>query len=93
MRLILSVRSPAELFYADEILGSKTTVVYTRQAPTHNSRPVRRLTADDVRPLVESDREVYVCGSAGVCDGATTLLLGVGVEAERIRVSRFSPIG
>lgn len=93
MRLIVSARSPAELYYADEILGPETTVVYTRQVPAHSSRPVGRLTADDLRPLVESDREVYVCGSAGFCDGATKLLLGVGVEVKRIRVSRFGPTG
>jgi ferredoxin-NADP reductase len=93
MRLVVSVRSHAELYYADEILGSETTVVYTRQAPAHSSRPVGRLTADDVRPLVESDREVYVCGSHGFCDGATKVLLDVGVEMGRIRVSRFGPTG
>lgn len=71
--------------------GPETTVVYTRQTPKHSSRPVGRLTADDIRPLVESDREV--CGSAGFCDGATTLLLDIGVETKRIRVSRFGPTG
>jgi ferredoxin-NADP reductase len=93
MRLIVSVRSPAELYYPDEIPGPETTVVYTRQAPAHSSRSVGRLTADDLRPLVESDREIYVCGSPGFCDGATRLLLGVGAEAKRIRVSRFGPTG
>jgi ferredoxin-NADP reductase len=91
MRLIVSVRSPAELYYGEEILGPETTVVYTRQAPARSRRPVGRLTAEDIRPLVESGREVYVCGSAGFCDAATTLLLAAGAEMERIRVSRFGP--
>ncbi|WP_370643863.1 hypothetical protein [Amycolatopsis sp. DSM 110486] len=91
MRLVVSVRSPADLYYPDEISGPETTVVYTREAPAGSSRPVGRLTAEDVRPLVESDREVYVCGSAGFCDGATNLLLEVGVDVQRIRVSRWGP--
>lgn len=93
MRLVVSVRSPDELYYADEITGPETTVLYTRQAPAGSSRPVGRITADDIRPLVESDREVYVCGSAGFCDSATNVLRDVGVEAKRIRVSRFGPTG
>jgi ferredoxin-NADP reductase len=93
MRLIVSVRSPADLYYADEIRGPETTVVHTRQASADSSRPVGRLTADDIRPLVEPDRDVYVCGSHGFCDGATKVLLDVGVELKRIRVSRFGPTG
>jgi ferredoxin-NADP reductase len=93
MRLIVSVRSPEELYYADEITGPETTVVYTRQAPERSSRPVGRLMAEDLRPLAEADREIYVCGSQGFCDTATGLLAGVGVETKRIRVSRFGPTG
>lgn len=91
MRLIVSVRSPAELYYAGEIPGPETTVVYTRESPTDSSRPVGRLTTEDLRPLVEPDRDVYVCGSPGFCDGATKLLLDVGVDVQRIRVSRWGP--
>ncbi|SEF20670.1 Ferredoxin-NADP reductase [Amycolatopsis pretoriensis] len=91
MRLIVSVRSPEELYYADEIAGPETTVVYTRRALERSSRPVGRLTVEDLAPLVEGDREVYVCGSQGFCDTATSLLLGAGVETKRIRVSRFGP--
>ncbi|MEV6640643.1 FAD-binding oxidoreductase [Amycolatopsis sp. NPDC051371] len=93
MRLIVSVRSPEELYYADEIAGPETTVVYTRQAPARSSRPVGHLTAEDLRPLAEADREIYVCGSQGFCDTATSLLVGVGADVKRIRVSRFGPTG
>ncbi|WP_372672478.1 FAD-binding oxidoreductase [Amycolatopsis kentuckyensis] len=93
MRLIVSVRSPEELYYAEEIAGPETTVVYTRQAPARSSRPVGRLTADDLRPLLEVDREIYVCGSQGFCDSATSLLVDIGADVKRIRVSRFGPTG
>ncbi|GAA5154586.1 MULTISPECIES: FAD-binding oxidoreductase [Amycolatopsis] len=93
MRLVVSVRSPEDLYYADEITGPETTVVYTRQNSAGASRPAGRLTAGDLRPLAEADRDVYVCGSQGFCDAATGLLADVGVEAKRIRVSRFGPTG
>ncbi|WIV56280.1 hypothetical protein [Amycolatopsis nalaikhensis] len=93
MRLVVSVRSPEDLYYADEITGPETTVVYTRRGPAGGSRPVGRLTAEDLRPLAEADRDVYVCGSQGFCDAATGLLADVGVEEKRIRVSRFGPTG
>lgn len=93
MRLIVSVRSPEELYYADEIAGPDTRVAYTRRAPARSSRPVGRLAAEDLRPLVAADRDVYVCGSQGFCDAATGLLVDVGVEEKRIRVSRFGPTG
>jgi hypothetical protein len=60
----------AELYYTDEIRGPETTVVYTRQTPAHSCRLVGRVTAEDVRPLVESDPEVGISGSHGFCDGA-----------------------
>ncbi|MEA2703156.1 MAG: hypothetical protein QOD63_1101, partial [Actinomycetota bacterium] len=45
VRLIVSVRSPRDLYYADELPGPESTVVYTRDAPDGWPRPVGRLTA------------------------------------------------
>ena len=33
VRVVVSVRSPADLYYADELPGPETTIVYTREAP------------------------------------------------------------
>ena len=40
-----------------------------------------------------TDGDVFVCGSAGFADAATTLLVGLGVTPTRIRVERFGPTG
>jgi ferredoxin-NADP reductase len=75
LRLVVSVRAPRELFYADEY-GDETSVLYTRQAPTETrltetsltetspteTRPVGRLGPDDLRPLLAG------CGLAGADD-------------------------
>ncbi|MCW0216668.1 MAG: ferredoxin reductase [Pseudonocardia sp.] len=92
MRLIVSARRPVDLYYADEVVGPETTVVYTRQAPPGDPRPVGRLTAEDLTPLLAGPpRTVFVCGTPGFCDTATDLLIGLGVETEKIRVERFGP--
>jgi ferredoxin-NADP reductase len=93
VRLIVSVRTPDDLYYADELPGPETTVVYTRGAPPGWSRPPGHLTAGDLAPLLLPDGKGYVCGSAGVADAASNLLVDVGVPVNRIRVERFGPTG
>ena len=39
VRLVVSVRTPDDLYYADEIVGPETTLVYTRVAPPASARP------------------------------------------------------
>jgi ferredoxin-NADP reductase len=93
VRLVASVRSPADLLYAGEIEGPETTIAYTRDAPTGTTRPVGRLRADDLVPLLDVDRTCYVCGSARFAGPASDLLVDLGVAPERIRVERFGPTG
>jgi ferredoxin-NADP reductase len=93
VRLVVSVRGPDELYYADEIGGPETTIVYSRRTPPSSSRPPGRLTEDDLRPSLLNDAGVYVCGSAGFANAATSLLMAAGVATERIRVERFGPTG
>jgi len=93
VRLLVSVRTPQDLYYADELPGPESTVVYTRQSPAGWPRPPSRLTAADLAPLVFPDATVYVCGSSGFADAATGLLVGLGLPAERIRVERFGATG
>ena len=91
VRLVVSVRTPEDLYFADELPGPETTVVYTRAAPPGYPRPVGRLTVADVAPLVRGGETVFVCGSARFADGATTVLLEAGVPVDAIRVERFGP--
>jgi len=92
VRLVVSVRTPADLLYAGELPGPEATVVHTRVAPP-GGRPAGRLTADDLAPALVPGATAFVCGSSGFADAATELLTGLGVPGERIRVERFGPTG
>jgi len=91
LRLIVSVRSPADLFYSQELPGPESTIVYTRQAPPSASRPPSRLVVEDLASLILPEATGYVCGSAGFADTASELLIDAGLPANRIRVERFGP--
>ncbi|HXV92686.1 MAG TPA: FAD-binding oxidoreductase [Pseudonocardia sp.] len=93
LRMLVSVRSPADLYYAGELPGPETTVVHTRRAPEGAARPPGRLTAGDLAPLVRGGEDVYVCGSPAFADAATERLVEVGVPVGAIRVERFGPSG
>ena len=93
VRMVVSVRSPEDLYYATELPGPQTTVVYTRVAPPGAPRPPGRLAVADVAAQVRGGEDAYVCGSAGFAEAATTVLLAAGVPVERIKVERFGPSG
>src|SRR5262249_39713785 len=63
VHLVASTRSPDDLIYADELKGDDATILYTRVAPAGEARPAGRITADDVRPHLQDDATVYICGS------------------------------
>jgi ferredoxin-NADP reductase len=89
LRVVVSVRSPEDLYYADELPGPETTVVYTRAAPPDAVRPPGRLTVEDLAPFVLEGATSYVCGSPAFCDGVTDLLTALAVPVDHIRVERF----
>jgi ferredoxin-NADP reductase len=93
LRLVVSARSPDDLYYADELPGPEAVVLYTRQAPPGAGRTAGRIAVADIAPLVRGDEDVYVCGSPGFADAATDVIIGAGVPADRIRVERFGPSG
>ena len=93
VRLLVSVRTPDDLYYRGEIAGPETTVIYTREAPPSDARGAGRLGSTDVAPFVGSDATFYVCGSTGFAEAATQLLVDAGINAEAIRVERFGPTG
>ena len=93
LRLVVSVRSPDDLYYSDEVLGPQTSIVYTRLAPDGYHRSPARLTASDIpQPLVPG-AATYVCGSPAFADAATDALVEAGVTPSSIRVERFGPSG
>jgi ferredoxin-NADP reductase len=94
VRVVVSVRSPADLYYSDELPGPEVRVIYSREAPPGEARPPGRLTAEDLLPAPDpGTTTTYLCGSAGFVEAAGRLLVVVGVPVERIRVERFGPSG
>ena len=92
VHVVVSVRTPGDLYYAQELPGPETTIVYTRSAPAGYPRPPGRLVAGDI-PAAFLGAAGYVCGSPAFADAATTLLTGLGVPAANLRVERFGPSG
>ncbi|MGA2210917.1 MAG: ferredoxin reductase [Acidimicrobiales bacterium] len=88
VRLAVSVRAPDDLYYAAELPGPETTIVYTREGPT-GGRPLGRLRRGDLAPLVREEATVYLCGSSGFADAVSDLLLDLEVPVGQIRVERF----
>ncbi|MGE0844145.1 FAD-binding oxidoreductase [Pseudonocardia sp.] len=94
VRLLVSARRPEDLYFADELPGPGTTVVWTREAPPGSGRAPGRLRAADLAALLDGDgqgRTVFVCGSPPFCDAVTDLLAELSVPATRVRVERFGP--
>lgn len=93
VRMVVSVRSPDDLYYADELPGPEVTVVYSRRTPPNAVRPAARLALADLAPLVVPDVTAYVCGSARFADAASRLVVDAGVPVAAVRVERFGPTG
>ncbi|HEX8802640.1 MAG TPA: ferredoxin reductase, partial [Acidimicrobiales bacterium] len=93
VRLVVSVRRPDDLYYADELPGPGVTVVYSREAPAGGPRPAGRLVAADLAQALLPGATAYVSGSSGFADAASLLLADLSVAADRIRVERFGPTG
>jgi ferredoxin-NADP reductase len=91
--LMVSVRDPADLYYATELPGPETTVIYTRRTPEGWARRAGRISAGDFSRSMLAAPRVYVCGSAGFADSVTSVLEDGGVSTDRIRVERFGATG
>jgi len=93
LRLLVSARSPDDLYYAEELPGPETTVVYTRRTPPGHARPAARLHLDDVAPLVRPGVTGFVCGGPAFADAAAGLLVAAGLSPREVRVERFGETG
>jgi ferredoxin-NADP reductase len=99
-RLIYSVRTPDEVYYADELrqpaAGLDVTLAYTRVAPDGWPRPPRRLTVADVHSHgwpAEFAPDCFVCGPTGFVESVADMLVALGHEPQRVRTERFGPSG
>ncbi len=91
VKLVVSVRTPDDLYYADEVVGPETTILYTRTAPPDFARPPGHLTAGDIPGPVAPGTTAYICGSSGFADAAGAVLVDAGLPTADIRVERFGP--
>lgn len=96
-RLLYSVRTPADVFFADELAALAgpafgLDLVYTRKAPDGWPDAVGRLTRESLAartiPAAEQPR-VYVCGSTGFVETVTGWLQELGHPAADIHTERF----
>ncbi len=97
MRMLYSVRSAADAFYADELgaLADDAFTVdwaYTRSAPPGHPRAAGRVDAATLAastiPAAEQP-SVYVCGPTGFVEAVADLLVSAGHDPDRIRTERF----
>jgi ferredoxin-NADP reductase len=93
VQMVVSVRSPGDLYYGPELGGPDSTVVYTRSAPVGSSRPAGHLVGADLPRLVDTPTVAYICGSSGFVEHATELVMDAGVPDEMVRIERFGPSG
>ena len=96
-RLLYSVRTPSDVFFADELTALsgpafRLDLVYTRQGPADGREPVGRLTEKSLAattiPVAHRPR-IYVCGSTRFVETVAPWLLGLGHAAADILTERF----
>jgi ferredoxin-NADP reductase len=98
LRLLYSVRTPADAIYRDELErdardgGVALTWRYTRTAPEGWQGDVGRIDEDVLRTAVwppEQQPIVYVCGPTAFVEHVADALVGLGHAPERIKTERF----
>ena len=90
-RLVLSVRTPDRLLYAEEreaweAAGVQVRVTFTRSGP---ERRVDAALLAEAGPPAEASPHVFVCGPTAFVESAATLLLRAGHDYDLVRTERF----
>ena len=100
LRLIYSVRTPADIIYASELSERsgasplEITYLYTRAAP--QGAPTGRISADVVARSAwppEAKPAVFICGPTGFVETAADLLVAAGHHPGAVKTERFGPTG
>jgi len=99
-RLAVSVRTPTDAIYADELdaLGDdvEITRVWTRQGPDGWTGRVGRIDAALLEAACfppDIRAHVFVCGPTPFVESVADTLVDLGHDPERIRTERFGPTG
>ncbi|MFI6013328.1 ferredoxin reductase [Streptomyces sp. NPDC051243] len=102
-RLIYSVRTPEDRYYASELRiaqpgdgGLDVTHLYTRHTPEGWPRPAQRLQLADLQTHgwpPEFEPICFVCGPTGFVETAAAQLVALGHDPRQIRTERFGPTG
>jgi ferredoxin-NADP reductase len=99
-RLVVSVRTPTDALYADELeaLGTDVPItrVWTRRGPDGWTGPVGRIDPDLLRDACfppDLRAHVFICGPTPFVESVANALVDLGHDPERIRTERFGPTG
>ncbi|GAA2268783.1 ferredoxin reductase [Glycomyces scopariae] len=96
-RLVYSVRTPADVIYADELArpdatGLETAILHTRRAPEGALRPPARIGLADLNTHgwpPDFQPVCFVCGPNGFVETAARALVALGHDSHRIKTERF----
>jgi len=100
LRLIYSVRTPADAIYAPELTERAVaapldvTYLYTRAAPP--GERTGRINADVIAAAawpVADKPDIFICGPTGFVEAAAGLLVAAGHAPGTIKTERFGPTG
>src|SRR5215204_1087587 len=102
-RLLYSVRSPEEVYYADELSrlpradrGVGVAIIYTRVTPAQWPQPPRRIVNSDLRDYgwpPDMAPTCFVCGPTGFVEAVADMLVALGHDPGRVKTERFGPSG
>jgi ferredoxin-NADP reductase len=100
-RLVYSVRSPADVYYAQELVRLErecgwlqVALVYTRTTTPETTRPPGRVRYGDLAStgcMPDRGTRVYVSGPTGFVESVTATLIERGHQPSAIRTERFGP--
>ena len=99
-KLIYSVRTPEDVYYAGELrrpeAGLDVTVVHTRKGPVDRPGEPHRIGVADVNTAgwpAEFSPQCFVCGPTGFVETVANILVALGHDPRRVKTERFGPSG
>jgi ferredoxin-NADP reductase len=97
-RLLLSVKTRADIIYREELeaSGAALHVTLTREAPADWTGFTRRIDREMLRavgPAADAGAHVYVCGPTPFVEEAAQVLVALGHPPQAVRTERFGNTG